>query len=326
MAHNLHTDANGKTSFVAVGEKAWHGLGTYVDQAMTAKEAIELGGLDFQVKKKRIQVAGGKPISGYWATERQDNKDVLGIVSDAYHVVQNKDAFAFFDPIIDSSEAIYQTAGVLGKGEKIFITAKLPEDILVHGEQVENYLLLTSGHDGKSAIQCGFTSIRVVCNNTLNAALSNLQNKVSILHFKGAKEQLAAASKIMGMTSRYTLELNQTFNRMAEVKIDDEQLRTYIELVMKPAKENINKETLQAEYSTRFIKTVDEIMEFAHDHDTQKTDAASGTVWGAYNSISGYFGYMKDYKSQEEKMADLYFKNASKRIESAYSQALVLIK
>jgi phage/plasmid-like protein (TIGR03299 family) len=320
MAHNLET-RNGKTSFVAVGEKAWHGLGQYVDQAMTSEEAIKLGGLDYDVKKQKIAVAGGAVIPGFFATVRQDTKDVLGIVSDDYHVIQDREAFSFFDTIIDQGEAIYQTAGVLGKGEKIFITAKLPSDILVHGEQVENYLLLTSGHDGKSAIQVGFTSIRVVCNNTLNAALRGLQNKVTILHFSNAKQKLQTASKIMGMSSKYTQQLDQTFNRMAEVKITDKQLRSYIEAVLKPTKEQVSAE----DFSKIFTKKVDSVMDFAHNHSTQVTAQASGTVWGAYNAISGYFGYLKTYKSQEEKMNDLYFKGAAKKIEHAFALATDLI-
>lgn len=320
MAHNLET-RNGKTSFAAVGEVAWHGLGTYVKEAMTAEQAIQLGGLDYEVKKQKISIAGGGIIPGYYATVRQDTKDALGIVSQDYHVVQNREAFDFFDSIIDQGEAIYQTAGVLGKGEKIFITAKLPKDILVHGEEVENYLLLTSGHDGKSAIQVGFTSVRVVCNNTLNAALRGLQNKVTILHFSNAKQKLQTASKIMGMSTRYAMELDQTFNRMAEVKINDKQLRQYIEQVLNPSKEQVTEE----EFSKLFVKKVDSIVDFAHNHPTQQTDPARGTVWGAYNAISGYFGYLKNYKSQEEKMADHYFKAGAKKIEQAFALATSLI-
>lgn len=323
MAHNLNIE-NGKASFVAVGEKAWHGLGTYVDQAMTAEQAITLGGLDYEVSKKRITVAGGAIIPGYFATERKDTKAVLGIVSHDYHVVQNREAFAFFDTVIDQGEAIYQTAGALGKGERIFITAKMPDDILVQGEKVENYLLLTSGHDGKSAIQVGFTPIRVVCNNTLTLALKGLQNKVTILHFSNARQKLETASKVMGMASAYAQVANNQFNKMAGVKITDAKLRQYIEEVMKPAK----KETAGAEdikeFSKIFTRTVDGIMDFAHNHETQTTEAANGTVWGAYNAVSGYFGYLKNYKSQEEKMTDLYFKGAAKRIEKAYDLAISL--
>ncbi len=323
--HNLNKRKDGTYSFAAVGEVAWHGLGNYVSEAMTAEKAAELGGLNFDVAKKNITVAGGKKIDGYFAVERQDTKDVLGIVSKDYQIVQNSEAFSFFDPILDRGEAIFQTAGVLGKGERVFITAKLPEDILVNGEQVNNYLLLSSGHDGKSAIQVGFTSIRVVCMNTLQVALKDLKNKVTILHFKNAKHKLETASKVMGMASKYTLELQPIFNGMAETKINDVKLREYITAVLEPAKETIDKETLQKKYSTRFLNTVNSVIEFAHDHPTQQSVEAKGTVWGAYNAISGYFGYLKDYKTQEEKMNDLYFKQGAKKIEYAFQLAAEMI-
>lgn len=322
MAHNLFTDQNGKTSFAAVGEKAWHGLGQYVDEAMTAAQAIELGGLDYTVQKAPNvhRLASGKEIvsPSSFFTYRTDTEEVLGAsVSADYTIVQNHEAFEFFDAIVDRGEAIYQTAGVLGKGEKVFITAKLPSDILVHGEQVENYLLLTSGHDGRSAIQAGFTPVRVVCNNTLNAALRNLQNKVTIMHYSGAKENLKQASRVMGMASKYIQELDGVFNKMASVKITDQQLRGYIETVMNPKKEQVSEE----DYSKQFVKQVDSIMDFAHNHHTQTTDAAKNTVWGAYNAISGYYGWIKEYDNQEAKMKDIHFKIGAKRIESAFQLA-----
>jgi phage/plasmid-like protein (TIGR03299 family) len=333
MSGNLYKDKKtGKTSFVAVGEPAWHKLGEYVDGAMTAEEVHNKSGQNFIVAKKPIAVAGGQKIPGYFATVRTDTNDVLGVVSDAYHVVQNHECFGFFDAIVDRGEAIYHTAGVLGRGERIFITAKLPIDIQVHGDQVENYLLLTTGHDGKkgSAIQVGFTPIRVVCGNTLAAALDGLQNKVTILHFKNAKDKLESAAKVMGMTSKYTLGLDQTFKRMAEVKISDKQLREYIEQVMKQEKKEIlTKEELEKGYSKQFIKTVDEIVQFAHEHPTQQTEAAMGTVWGAYNAISGHYSFLKEYKSQEDKMKDVFSLKSGNtggmRIEKAFDLAKAYI-
>jgi phage/plasmid-like protein (TIGR03299 family) len=321
MAHKLFTDANGKTSFAAVGQKAWHGLGQYVENAMTAAQAIELGGLNYTVEKQPITINGGSVIPGYNATVRIDTNEPLGIVSEVYQIVQNHEAFEFFDAIVERGEAIYQTAGVLGKGEKIFITARLPEDILVNGEQVENYLLLTSGHDGRSAIQAGFTSVRVVCNNTLNAALRGLQNKVTIMHYSNAKENLKQAARVMGMASKYTKELDVIFNKMSEVKITDDKLRKYIETVMNPKREQISEE----EFSQRFINQVDSIMDFSKTHHTQVTDGAKNTVWGAYNAISGYYGWLKNYDDQETKMKDIHFKNGAKRIENAFQIAVEMI-
>lgn len=317
MAHNLHTDENGKTSFVAVGEKAWHGLGTYVNEAMTAAEAIELGGLNYLVEKKKVTVAGGKIIPGIYATVRSDNNVPLGLVSETYEIVQNHEAFEFFDPIIGRDEAIFQTAGVLGKGERIFITAKLPKDIVIKGESIENYLLLTSGHNGRYSIKVGFTPVRVVCNNTLSTALMGLQNSVTIMHSKNAKENLKDASRVMGMASKNVMALSDVFGKMAKVKITDDKLREYIETVMKPRKETVSGE----DFSKQFTEKVDRIYDFAKNHETQLTDATKGTVWGAYNAISGYYGWLKNYDSQEEKMKDICFKNASKRVQTAFTLA-----
>jgi hypothetical protein len=99
-------------------------------------------------------------------------------------------SLGFFDAIIDSGEAIFQTAGALGNGERVFLLAKLPEDFEIAGEKIEKYILLSNSHDGSSSVIAGLTNIRVVCNNTLQAALGNLENKVRIDHVGGAKNKL----------------------------------------------------------------------------------------------------------------------------------------
>ena len=177
MAHQInYNETKGTHSFASHSEKAWHGLGQVVDKAMTSEEAITLANLDYDVEKAPIYAGiGGEDLSysefkDKVATYRTDTKEVLGLVGRKYEIVQNRDAFGFFDAIIDSGEAIFETAGVLGKGERIFVTAKLPNDILVNGEPCEKYIILTNSHNGSSSIIAGFTTIRVVCNNTLQAS------------------------------------------------------------------------------------------------------------------------------------------------------------
>lgn len=309
------------------GEKAWHQLGNYVDEAMTAEQVIVGANLDFPVVKQPLYIDPTNPqeVPNYFATVRTDTNDVLGVVSEKYEILQNIEAFEFFDTVIDKGEAIFHTAGVLGKGEKIFVTAKFPEDIEVRGEQIENWFLLSTGHDGRTPTNCGFSSIAVVCENTLKAALKDLQNSVTILHYKNIKDKLKAAAKVMGIASKYSELLNESFNKMARVSITDQQLRDYIVKVMEPRKETINPVTLEKEYSTRFINQVDSIIEFAHDHETQQGIGRRNTVWGAYNAISGYYGWLKEYKTQEDKMSDLYFKIGGQKIEEAYAIAAQMI-
>ena len=325
MAHNLEVK-NGQASFVSNGQKAWHNLGTIVDGAMNTQQVIELANLNYEVAKTHLVAA--EEVDGVThymdvpnrvATYRKDTKDVLGIVSDRYEIVQNLDAFGFFDAIVDAGEAIFETAGVLGKGEKIFVTAKLPEDLLVGGEKCEKYVILTNSHDGSSSIIAGFTTVRIVCQNTLNVALRNMSNKVSIQHKLGAKERLSEAYRVLDISSKYTQEVYESFNRMVDVKMDDEQLRKYIADTMKP-------QVQSEEESTRFKNLTNSIFNFAKTHPTQVTDEANGTLWGAYNSISGYYNYIKKYPTAEAKFKNTMFGADNNRIVKAYDKAMLLVE
>src|SRR5688500_9234131 len=131
MAHNLNFN-NGKHSFFSVKEKAWHGLGTIVQDVPNSEQAIELAGLNYEVGLEPVIMANsGTIIPNTFATYRKDNGVPFGTVGSQYTILQNREAFGFFDSIVGKGEAIFQTAGALGKGETIFITAKLPEYIQV---------------------------------------------------------------------------------------------------------------------------------------------------------------------------------------------------
>jgi phage/plasmid-like protein (TIGR03299 family) len=325
MAHKLN-ETNGKVSFAARGEKAWHGLGQYVSEAMTSEQAIELGGLNYTVEKRPLYAPGwaGTMVEaeGHYGNVRTDTNEILGIVKGRYRIVQNKDAFGFFDTIIDKGEAIFETAGALGKGERIFVTAKLPEDMLVRGERVEKYIMLTNSHDGTSTIIAGFTPIRVVCNNTLTAALKKLDNKVSISHTASAESRLKEASRVMGIASKYMDEVNMTFESMTTRKLSDLEMKYFIETVMKTS---MKEDKSDKEASTRMKNLVDQVYSFAITHPTQTTEAAYRTLWGAYNGISGYYNFLKDYKNADQKMKDMNYGYANDKIAKAFDQAVVML-
>jgi len=328
MAHLINFDERkGTHSFASNSEKAWHGLGQVVEKAMTAAEAIELANLDYEVGKTTIHAKIENDVTLYeqfddkFATYRKDNNVPLGIVGSRYEIIQNKDAFGFFDAIIDAQEAIFETAGALGKGERIFVTAKLPEDMLVGGEECNKYIILTNSHDGTSSIVAGFTNVRIVCNNTLQAALRGLTNKVLIEHRTGAKERLSEAYKVMGIASKYMQEVEGIFNQMAKTNISDENLQKYIMDVMQPEYKALKSEEEKEKISTRFKNQVVSIYDFALSHPTQQTNAARGTVWGAYNAISGYYNYIQKYKNEEQKFNSQMFGNGNNKILKAFQIA-----
>ena len=245
MAHNINFNSKtGRYSFFSVKEKAWHGLGQIVQDYPTSGQAIRHAGLDYEVVKSPLFTKGSGIIEttngieigsselevhNYFANIRTDNNAVLGVVGKDYHIVQNRDAFSFFDSIVGGTDGIlYETAGALGNGERIFITAKLPSYIRVgNGDDVtEKYIFLTTSHDGSGSITAAFTPIRIVCQNTLNASLRNMSNVVRIKHTAGAKQRLDNAHKVMGLANQFSDQLEGIFNEWTKVKVSDQEVKS----------------------------------------------------------------------------------------------------
>jgi phage/plasmid-like protein (TIGR03299 family) len=330
MAHMLNFNKRtGTWSFASNSEVAWHGLGQVIKGAMTAEEAIKNANLDYEVDKAKVQFfpATDKQIwvEGHYATYRKDTYDYLGMVKSRYEIVQNRDAFGFFDSIIDEGEAIFETAGALGNGERIFLVAKLPSDFEIGGEKIEKYIMLTNSHDGSSSVIAGMTNIRVVCNNTLQAALKGLENKVSINHISGAKDKLKEAHRVMGIASNYSNQVQDIFNRMADRKMTEGQYRDYFEAIFTPEYKTVMTAAEEKEMSTRLKNMIEGTTQFAFTHPTQTTDAANGTLWGAYNAVSGYYNYIKTFKSTEDKFNSQFFGVANKKMLKSFNQAVSLI-
>ena len=339
MAHNLnYNEANQEYSFFSVKERAWHGLGKIVEQYPTSAEAIKFAGLDYRVEKRPLFTYDNENHTGdpdndiiipeievpdYFATIRTDTEQVLGVVGKDYQVVQNVNAFEFFDAIVGGGEGmLYETAGALGKGERIFITAKLPGYIRVGKDDfIEQYLFLTTSHDGFGSITAAFTPIRIVCNNTLNAAMANHSGAIKIRHTASANDRLKQAHTLMGISSNLGAELQGLFNQWAQVRITDKEVKKLIQVAMAPNKEVLkNLETgKDDELSTTYTNIVDKVFEYAITSPTQQMETTAGTVFGAYNAVTGYFQNVRNYKDDEAKFKSIIEGTAKQRAQTAFN-------
>lgn len=298
--HDLNF-TNGRASMMYVRDPAWHNLGQKLDHPATAEEAILAAQLDYQVVKKPLQAVIHKrnhvDIHGHFATVRTDTAEVLGVVGSRYEPVQNRDAFAFFDSLVGTNEAIYETAGALGKGERIWILAKLPGYIKVKGKDIVNkYLLLTNSHDGSAPIRAKLTPIRVVCYNTLSMALSGGEEEVRIRHTANAVERLEQAHKLLGLTNQLYEQLDFIFNRMALKKITDKQLLDYVKKLVPDT---------EAENQTRTENIRQKILEL---HETGAgASMARGSLWGAYNAITEYTDHVLNTNNPDKRLNGIWF-------------------
>lgn len=326
MAHNInYNEKTGRYSFFSVQQKAWHGLGQIVEQYPTSEEAIRHAGLDYEVVKSPLFTKGSGitetadgieigsnelEVPNCFANIRTDNNTVLGVVGKDYHIVQNREAFSFFDAIVGGGEGIlYETAGALGKGERIFITAKLPDYIRVgNGDDVtEKYIFLTTSHDGSGSITAAFTPIRIVCQNTLNASLRNMTNVVRIKHTSGAKQRIENAHRIMGLANTLSDQLQGIFNDWTTIRATDQEVRKLIQLALCPNKETLEliKKGAEDEISTMFKNAVNDAFAYAMTSDTQQMDTTKGTLFGAYNAVTGYFQNVRNYRDDEAKLQSI---------------------
>lgn len=316
-----------ETSALNIKPKVWHLLGKTITHCKTSAEAMMEAGLDFDVWKRpnvHALPSGTNVISdNSFFTFRTDTEAILGDkVGSDYEVVQNLHAFDFFDTIVQEYGGInYETAGALGYGETVFITAKLPEYIRVgRNDLVEQYLFLTTTHDGTGSMTIAFTPVRIWCKNTLNAALRNCSNAIKIRHTASAADKLKSAHKLLGLTNQLSTELEAIFNRWSHVRINDPQLKRLIQLAMSPNKETdeLLRTGKESELSSQFNNTVSAVLDYSLTSPTQLENTTKGTLFGFYNAVTGYYQNVRNYRDDEAKFHSIMGGTGLQRNQTAF--------
>lgn len=212
-------------------EAPWHGLGTKVLEAPDSRNALILAGLDRNVVQEPIYTGAGKPVEGYRANMRDTDRKVLGVVTERYKVVQNHEAFAFTDSLLREGVR-YETAGSLQGGKRIWLLAHMPHEYMISGERFSPYLLFSSTHDGSGAVKVALTPIRVVCQNTLNLALSTAKRSWSMMHTGNIQGKIQEARETLFMAEDYMDELGREFEGLRRKTLTDKEVMDYIEILL----------------------------------------------------------------------------------------------
>jgi phage/plasmid-like protein (TIGR03299 family) len=317
MSHNLNI-VHGAASMMYVGETPWHTLGTKLDKPATASEAIQAAGLGFHVEKMPLQIAERNlPVRDHYATVRTDTMDVLGVVGSRYMPIQNKDAFTTFDSLVGEGSAIYHTAGALGKGERIWILAKLPDYIRIRkNDIVEQYLLFTNTHDGTCAVSVKLTPIRVVCENTLSVALQGTEQQVRIRHTTQAEEKLKQAHQILGLSNKLFETLGEYYVGMSWKTINAVMLNQYIDSVFPLPMFSLSE--------SRMRETHEKIIELSEVG--VGAELAKGTLWGAYNAVTEYVDhYRLQSKSDSVRLKSMWYGSGDALKKKAFTCAVAML-
>ena len=253
-----------------------------------------------------------------FATYRTDFNIPLGVVKSKYTIVQNNDAFNFFDDAIGKNSAIWQTAGFWGNGERIFVSAKLPNNILVKGDPVENYLVFTNTYDGSGGVKILFTPIRVICQNTLNAAIRTSSNYVSFRHTTSVHNKISVAQEILGIS-----KIKSVIQFIGENLLTSDEIQRLKDTghTIKDIAYRNGLALSDSKISSRKMNVISDTYNYYFDGPGQKD--ILGTAWGAVNAISGYYSNIDNIEGTK-RFDSICYGDKSRKIENAFALAEAL--
>jgi phage/plasmid-like protein (TIGR03299 family) len=295
---------NGKYTYA--GERpGWHNLGQDVGHAMTAAEAMEAAGLagwDLEAKDMYVQLPDGTYVEApdRRAIFRNLDNVILGTVGSKYTILPNEEAFEALDGLLADGAMKYATAGALGRGERVWILAKVGEDFEpLTGDVITPYMLFTAAHDGSGAARGKLVNTRVVCQNTLAVALGEGGNEFRIRHTATIKERLGQASQLLGIISKQQKRINEVFRQFAETKAEKEvQERVLNMLTPAPSGDESDtvRDRLQQERFQlwRIIEGATPAVKIANPE----------TLWGTFNACTEWIDWLEPRKGMDADSAN----------------------
>lgn len=247
MPSELEIMPDGQARMFYYGPTPWHGLGKSVLEAPTSERAIQLAGLGrWGVGLERFAsetsifefIAAGKGIkdlaelnwSEDWRAITRSTLDdrILGVATESYQPIQNEVMFAFLDSLVADRVLHYETAGSLMGGRRVWILARIEEDMQIGSDTYHRYILLVAGHDNYSSLRIYFTDVRVVCNNTLTQATRRTPATIRIVHSGDIGKKMVAARDLLAIETDARSKMEEWLNRLAYKKIgvaESEQIR-----------------------------------------------------------------------------------------------------
>ena len=338
---------------------------------VTIDEAIDAIGANYSVKKQALlrvpeeiirainmgQVSS-MDLSQYLTTENiidshsatyiEESNKTINVVGSKYGVVQNSKAFEFIDLMTSGTlgaeqTPIIETAGILDDGARMYVTAKMPNKFFIDGDDgdgIDDYILFTNTHDGSGAVMALFTPIRVICQNTLNAAIRGASNKVAFKHTANVGERLEFSKEenmkyilsILGKHKQFTDEFtNQLYNLKSQT-ITDADATMFATYVMSGANAKENMRLIKS--NNMNVLGVSEISTRTKNQIISLRDAIEsgvgqsqfrGTKLWLYNGLTSYLGNDRTYKSEQDKMDSIMLGgDSNKKVQMGYDYLMAV--
>ena len=306
-----------------VGETPWHGLGNQ----LTPQQPIEIwqheAGMDWHIEETDVlySVSGGNGLHLKTNPDakilfRSDNHAPLSVVSNRYKVVQPHDVLEFYRDLVSVGGFELETAGVLKGGRKLWALAKTGQETMLRGgDKVKAYLLLATSCDGTICTTAQFTSVRVVCNNTLQLAVSDAVGAVKVQHstlFDPAKVKQALG---LGLSAwdRFKADID----KLAARPVHKFEAMNYLVEVLGdpsvPLAEQPNQKALNSVHAL-----------FSGGAKGADMASASGTAWGLLNAVTEHVDRHRRARSNDHRLDSAWFGQGASIKAKAFGEAMKL--
>lgn len=284
MPHNV------ETMFSAV-ETPWHRLGVVTKGALSSAEAIEKAGLDWTVSLRPVYTggvdAGGEEhaieIQDTFATVRNSDDSVLGVVGNRYTPVQNQECFSFLDTVLPDFDAKYETAGSLDGGRIVWVLLNLGKDVVVGQDKTIPYLLMTNSHDGSMGIKALTTPIRVVCQNTLTFALNNFATQFSFRHTQRVHDRIEQGRNSLELSYKYIDGFQEEVERLIDQQVSNDKYQEIIDSLFPVPELKDDESNVVVNTKARETQGI-----LWNNFENPEFDEHKGTAWSVVNAISNY--------------------------------------
>lgn len=323
MAHEITIRENGFAEMAYVGERPWHGLGQQVSENASIEEMQKAAGMDWKICRSRVRFGDGentKIMEDKHVLFRCDTKEALGIVGANYKIVQPAQVMEFFRDLTEGNGFKMHTAGTLFDGRRFWALASIGEEAVIMGEdRVGGYLLLSTSCDGTLATTARFTTVRVVCNNTLSMALSAKDKSVVSLSHKSAFDATAMKDQL-GIATGHFAKFTSAARALAAKRINNNGAQQFINELLGVA--GLEQDDISGQAKRR----VDTMMRLFKGSALGGTLlSAEGTAWGLVNAVTEYVDHHSTERTAAAKLDSALFGKGDDLKTAAFAKALALV-
>jgi phage/plasmid-like protein (TIGR03299 family) len=322
MAHEID-ESTGRAAIAYVGEEPWHGLGEKLSEKQPIEVWLQAACLDWELKRLPVQylVEGRlRTMGGSFVLARSDTHEALSIVSSDYHIVQPREVLEFYRDLMHDYGYTLETAGALDHGRKVWALARTGVTGAADKsgqDKIGAYVLLATSCDKTLATTAAFTSVRVVCQNTLFFATEEARKKgrakVRVPHnlyfnSHAVKEQL-------GLLHPAWEAFLEKVRKMAAHSIKEDDAASFFEKLLRQKQEKPLSKTAAREHAT--------MVALFQSAPGQDLDTAKGTLWGVVNAVTYYSDHVRS--GSEERLDGAWFGAGYALKEKAWTEASAMV-